>query len=52
MAIAVLGGLTLSTFLSLLVVPSFYVVADRIKQRLGGKRTPAIMPGHAPEASR
>ena len=29
MAIAVLGGLTLSTLLSLLVVPSFYVVADR-----------------------
>jgi multidrug efflux pump subunit AcrB len=39
MAIAVLGGLTLSTLLSLLVVPSFYVVADRIKGRITGKST-------------
>ncbi|HWZ89150.1 MAG TPA: efflux RND transporter permease subunit, partial [Polyangiaceae bacterium] len=39
MAIAVLGGLTLSTLLSLLVVPSFYVVADRVKQRITGKST-------------
>jgi multidrug efflux pump len=39
MAIAVLGGLTLSTLLSLLVVPSFYVVADRIKHRITGKST-------------
>jgi multidrug efflux pump subunit AcrB len=34
MAIAVLGGLTLSTGLSLLVVPSFYVIADRMKNRV------------------
>jgi multidrug efflux pump subunit AcrB len=33
MAIAVLGGLSVSTVLSLLVVPSFYVVADRIFSR-------------------
>jgi hypothetical protein len=33
MAIAVLGGLILSTVLSLYVVPAFYVLADR------GKRT-------------
>jgi multidrug efflux pump subunit AcrB len=39
MAIAVLGGLTLSTLLSLLVVPSFYVVTDRLKQRITGKST-------------
>jgi multidrug efflux pump subunit AcrB len=31
MAAAVLGGLTVSTILSLVVVPSFYVVADRTK---------------------
>jgi Cu/Ag efflux pump CusA len=43
MAIAVLGGLTLSTLLSLLVVPSFYVVADRVKQRLGGKKAPSVV---------
>jgi multidrug efflux pump len=35
MAIAVLGGLSVSTVLSLLVVPAFYVVADRAKARLG-----------------
>ncbi|MEI9942249.1 MAG: efflux RND transporter permease subunit [Pseudomonadota bacterium] len=44
MAIAVLGGLTLSTLLSLLVVPSFYVVADRIKGRITGKSTLPIDP--------
>jgi hydrophobe/amphiphile efflux-1 (HAE1) family protein len=38
MAAVVLGGLTVSTLLSLLVVPAFYVVADRLKQRLGGRR--------------
>jgi multidrug efflux pump subunit AcrB len=36
MADAVLGGLVLSTGLSLLVVPAFYVVADRLKQRVSG----------------
>src|SRR5262249_9424192 len=35
MAAAVLGGLIVSTALSLLVVPAFYVVTDRMKQRLG-----------------
>jgi hydrophobe/amphiphile efflux-1 (HAE1) family protein len=34
MAIAVIGGLVVSTALSLIVVPSFYVIADR----LAGKR--------------
>ena len=34
MAIAVIGGLIVSTALSLLVVPAFYVVADRVKGRL------------------
>jgi len=37
MALAVIGGLALSTFLSLLVVPAFYVVADRIKNYLSKK---------------
>jgi multidrug efflux pump subunit AcrB len=50
MAIAVLGGLTLSTMLSLLVVPSFYVVADRIKQRFGGKKRP-LLQATAPHTS-
>ena len=41
MADAVLGGLILSTALSLLVVPAFYVVADGIKQRLA-KRVASV----------
>jgi Cu/Ag efflux pump CusA len=32
MADAVIGGLVLSTALSLLVVPAFYVVADRLRR--------------------
>jgi len=49
MAAAVLGGLIVSTALSLLVVPAFYVVTDRMKQRLAGlvfgkKATPATGP--------
>ena len=51
MAIAVLGGLTLSTVLSLLVVPSFYLVADRIKARLGGKKAPPVVSRSAEQAS-
>jgi hypothetical protein len=36
----------LSTALSLLLVPAFYVVADRLK----GKKAPAVEPPtHAPE---
>lgn len=34
MAVAVIGGLMLSTVLSLLVVPAFYVIADRAKRKL------------------
>jgi len=33
MAVVVLGGLTVSTVLSLLVVPCFYLVSDRLKSR-------------------
>jgi multidrug efflux pump subunit AcrB len=44
MAAAVLGGLIVSTALSLLVVPAFYVLTDRAKLRLGtllwSKRSP------------
>ncbi len=38
MAIAVIGGLIVSTALSLLVVPAFYVVADRMLLRLKRRR--------------
>ncbi|MBI5532022.1 MAG: efflux RND transporter permease subunit [Deltaproteobacteria bacterium] len=44
MALAVLGGLALSTALSLLVVPAFYLVADRIKVRLSRKRKQPQLP--------
>jgi multidrug efflux pump len=35
MAIAVIGGLVLSTVLSLIVVPSFYVVSDKLARKKG-----------------
>jgi hydrophobe/amphiphile efflux-1 (HAE1) family protein len=38
MAAAVLGGLVVSTILSLLVVPAFYVVAERVRAKILGKR--------------
>ncbi|HEV7768842.1 MAG TPA: efflux RND transporter permease subunit [Thermoanaerobaculia bacterium] len=34
MAVAIIGGLVISTALSLLVVPAFFVVADRAKMKL------------------
>jgi multidrug efflux pump len=46
MADAVIGGLVLSTALSLLVVPAFYLVADRARARVGAKKT-APAPVHA-----
>jgi multidrug efflux pump subunit AcrB len=36
MAIAIIGGLVVSTALSLLVVPAFFVVADNVKTRVSG----------------
>jgi multidrug efflux pump subunit AcrB len=48
MAAAVLGGLTVSTVLSLLVVPAFYVVTDRWKQRIVGKPAAPAPAAHAP----
>ena len=36
MAVAIIGGLVISTALSLLVVPAFYVVADRAKTKVSG----------------
>jgi Cu/Ag efflux pump CusA len=42
MAIAVIGGLVLSTFLSLVVVPAFYIVAERLasKRKRGAPAPP------------
>jgi hydrophobe/amphiphile efflux-1 (HAE1) family protein len=39
MAVAVIGGLIVSTALSLFVVPAFYVVADRARARLRVRKT-------------
>jgi hydrophobe/amphiphile efflux-1 (HAE1) family protein len=51
MAIAVIGGLILSTLLSLLVVPAFYLVADRYAARASSifrrRRRPATEPREA-----
>ena len=45
MADAIIGGLILSTALSLFVVPAFYVLTDRAKQRWGrGKEKEAAAP--------
>jgi HAE1 family hydrophobic/amphiphilic exporter-1 len=38
MAIAVISGLITSTLLTLVVIPSMYVLADRIQQQLTGHR--------------
>jgi hydrophobe/amphiphile efflux-1 (HAE1) family protein len=46
MADAVIGGLVLSTALSLLVVPAFYVVADRIRTR---RAQPVVASVHVAE---
>ncbi len=37
MALGIIGGLAVATVLSLLVVPSFYVVADRLKARIAAR---------------
>ena len=44
MAIAVIGGLVISTGLSLLVVPAFYVVADRAAARVARFRRASAPP--------
>jgi len=40
MADAIIGGLILSTLLSLFVVPAFYVISDRVKNWLASLRRP------------
>ena len=46
MAAAVLGGLAVSTVLSLVAVPAFYVFSDRARTRLLGAKAPAAAPEH------
>ncbi|HEY4239577.1 MAG TPA: efflux RND transporter permease subunit [Kofleriaceae bacterium] len=48
MAIAIIGGLVLSTVLSLFVVPAFYVVTDRWKSRIFKVKVEEVpVPPHA-----
>jgi Cu/Ag efflux pump CusA len=42
MAIAVIGGLVLSTALSLIVVPAFYVVSDKLARKKKPAEAPAV----------
>jgi hydrophobe/amphiphile efflux-1 (HAE1) family protein len=51
MAAAVLGGLTVSTLLSLLLVPAFYVVTDGFKRRLLGGSPRSARPRANPSRS-
>ncbi|MND09665.1 Multidrug resistance protein MdtB [compost metagenome] len=48
MAIAVIGGLIVSTVLSLVVVPCFYIIADKasgwVRSRLPRRTAPAPAP--------
>jgi multidrug efflux pump subunit AcrB len=49
MAAVVLGGLTVSTLLSLIVVPAFYVVANGLKEKLRPREAapaPPVTEGH------
>lgn len=53
MALSVIGGISVATVLSLLVVPAFYVVADGIKASLRGRKTqPPPPPADTPEDTR
>lgn len=46
MAAGVLGGLAVSTVLSLVVVPAFYVVADRVRSRIFRKKKASETSAH------
>jgi hydrophobe/amphiphile efflux-1 (HAE1) family protein len=53
MSISVLGGMAVSTLLSLFVVPAFYLVADRVRGRIAALRARRRTRGAAPvEAER
>ncbi|MBE0646984.1 MAG: efflux RND transporter permease subunit [Bacteroidales bacterium] len=47
MAWALIGGLTSSMFLTLLVVPVVYYIFDKIKERVGGKKRVETIPAKA-----
>ena len=49
MAVAVIGGLIVSTLLSLLVVPAFYLLDDRAKSKLFGSKNALAAPPIEPQ---
>jgi HAE1 family hydrophobic/amphiphilic exporter-1 len=49
MAIAIIGGLTTSTVLTLGVVPVFYSLMDGLRRRISGKRKPEPAAPASPE---
>ena len=49
MADAIIGGLILSTLLSLFVVPAFYVLSDRAKSWFGRRKAVTVIPPHTGE---
>ncbi len=51
LAIAVIGGLLMATFLTLIVVPVVYSLAEELKVRLLGVGAPAAGPGGDPEGA-
>jgi HAE1 family hydrophobic/amphiphilic exporter-1 len=53
MAIAVISGLVVSTFLTLFVIPVIYSLVDRLKARLAGQESTfeAATPGRGPHAA-
>ena len=51
MVVSAIGGLIAATILSLLVVPAFYLVTDRIVARLGGRRAEEALEASSPPPS-
>ena len=50
LAIVVIGGLTSSTILTLLLVPTLYVIVEDIRGRFGKRRPTPPTPPHHPQA--
>jgi HAE1 family hydrophobic/amphiphilic exporter-1 len=50
LAIAVIGGLTVATLLTLIVVPVVYAIVEGLRRRVVGAATSALTPAPAEEA--
>jgi len=40
LAIVIIGGLTVSTLITLIVIPSFYMIFENVSDRIRRRRTP------------